>query len=453
MIGFLRGVFPRGTATALSLAEAGVTALAVFAGAAALGFKIDSLWLQGFGIALLLLTALVAMHWAGLYRAEPFIDMRQDVARGAVLLLLLLGLTIGPVLKAGWHSVDISAVWRSLWPAAAVWLCCIVAIRFLYSRMIRSETLRRRVLVVGGQARGSQISQLRPGVFVDWYLPTPESVSQSGGNVGYDLLAQVQRVKISEIVVATEHEQDVGHEQRQACRKAGIEVIGFADYYERETGRVDLTAIEPSWFIFSRRAPTEAATALIKRVLDLVLCVVTFVGVFPVMAVAAAAIKLESPGPVFYRQERVGLRGRRFVLLKFRSMRNDAEVSGTPLWAAKQDPRVTRVGSFIRKLRIDELPQLYNVLRGDMSFVGPRPERPYFVDRLAESIPYYHERHAIKPGITGWAQVNYPYGASVDDARQKLAYDLYYLKNRGLLLDIIILILTFRVVLWAEGAR
>jgi lipopolysaccharide/colanic/teichoic acid biosynthesis glycosyltransferase len=162
---------------------------------------------------------------------------------------------------------------------------------------------------------------------------------------------------------------------------------------------------------------------------------------------------VEGKGPVLYRQERVGLRGQVFTLLKFRSMTQDAEVNGSPVWAAQRDPRITRVGWFIRKTRIDELPQLYNVLRGYMSFVGPRPERPYFVNRLAQSIPYYQERHAVKPGITGWAQVNYPYGASLEDARNKLSYDLYYLKNRGLFLDLIILIRTVRVVLWPDGAR
>jgi exopolysaccharide biosynthesis polyprenyl glycosylphosphotransferase len=173
----------------------------------------------------------------------------------------------------------------------------------------------------------------------------------------------------------------------------------------------------------------------------------------PLMAVTAIAVRLDSKGPVLYRQKRVGLRGRSFMLLKFRSMRVDAEAGGLPRWAARGDARVTRVGAFIRSTRIDELPQLLNVLRGDMSLVGPRPERPHFVEQLAELIPFYDKRSYVKPGLTGWAQVNYPYGASVEDAREKLAYDLYYVKNRGLFLDLLVLLATVRVILFREGAR
>ena len=173
----------------------------------------------------------------------------------------------------------------------------------------------------------------------------------------------------------------------------------------------------------------------------------------PLMLITALLVKLDSPGPVFYRQERVGLHGVPFTLFKFRSMSVDAEAGGRPRWASQQDSRVTRVGGFIRSTRIDELPQLLNVLRGEMSFVGPRPERPHFVEQLAEVIPFYHERSYVKPGITGWAQVNFPYGASVEDARQKLSYDLYYVKNRSVFLDIVILFSTVRVILFREGAR
>jgi lipopolysaccharide/colanic/teichoic acid biosynthesis glycosyltransferase len=175
--------------------------------------------------------------------------------------------------------------------------------------------------------------------------------------------------------------------------------------------------------------------------------------VLPILLLTALAIKLESVGPILYRQERVGLHGRQFILLKFRSMRVDAERDGMPQWARKRDPRVTRVGAWIRLLRIDELPQLVNVLKGDMSFVGPRPERPLFVEQIAREVPFYLERHSVKPGVTGWAQINYPYGASIEDARQKLSYDLYYLKNRGVFLDLVVLTQTVRVILWPTGAR
>lgn len=190
-----------------------------------------------------------------------------------------------------------------------------------------------------------------------------------------------------------------------------------------------------------------------KRIGDLIVACALIAFTLPLMAIVALAIKCNSPGPVFYRQERVGLGGRQFVVRKFRSMVANAEANGQPVWAAQRDARVTAVGRIIRRLRIDELPQLFNVLRGDMSMVGPRPERPYFVEQLRKMIPRFDERHAVKPGITGWAQVNYPYGASVEDARNKLAYDLYYAKKRCLGLDLVILLVTIRVVILQQGAR
>jgi exopolysaccharide biosynthesis polyprenyl glycosylphosphotransferase len=191
----------------------------------------------------------------------------------------------------------------------------------------------------------------------------------------------------------------------------------------------------------------------IKRLTDLLIACSLIAFTLPLMLIAALVIKCDSRGPVFYRQERVGLNGRRFALLKFRSMRQDAEADGRPVWAAARDDRITWVGGFMRRTRIDELPQLFNVLCGEMSLVGPRPERPHFVDHLGKIIPFYDERHTVLPGITGWAQVNYPYGASVEDARQKLAYDLYYIANRSLLLDLRILLATVAVVIFQKGAR
>jgi exopolysaccharide biosynthesis polyprenyl glycosylphosphotransferase len=190
-----------------------------------------------------------------------------------------------------------------------------------------------------------------------------------------------------------------------------------------------------------------------RRVGDLLLAGALIIFTMPFMAILALVIKWDSFGPIFYKQERVGLDGRRFMLLKFRSMAVDAEPDGQPVWAAERDSRITRIGQFIRRARIDELPQLFNVLSGDMSMVGPRPERPYFVDQLTKVIPFFAERHKVKPGITGWAQINYPYGASIEDARKKLAYDLYYIKNCSFVLDLVILISTVRVAISKRGAR
>jgi sugar transferase (PEP-CTERM system associated) len=214
-----------------------------------------------------------------------------------------------------------------------------------------------------------------------------------------------------------------------------------------------LDSLNPSWMVLGEGFRQGLFRTAVKRLFDLVASGVLLLVTLPIMLIAAVCIVVESGGPVFYRQERVGQGGRVFTIYKFRSMHNAAEIDGKPRWAAANDDRTTRVGRIIRKLRIDELPQIINVFQGDMSFVGPRPERPYFVDQLKEKIPYYALRHEVKPGITGWAQVRYPYGASLDDAMQKLQYDLYYVKNHTLFLDLVILFSTVEVVLWGKGAR
>ncbi len=237
------------------------------------------------------------------------------------------------------------------------------------------------------------------------------------------------------------------------CKLAGVTVTDFPSFWERQTGQIDLDEMTPSWLIFSNGFRTTWQGEIVKRCFDIIVSLFVLIVTLPVTFVTAILIKLESPGPVFYRQERVGLSGRTFNVLKFRSMRADAEKDGIARWAQNSDPRVTKVGGFIRRTRIDEIPQVINVLIGQMSFVGPRPERPVFVRSLTEKIPYYDVRHRVKPGITGWAQINYPYGASDEDAKAKLTFDLYYVKNWNLFLDAVILFQTARVVLWREGAR
>ncbi len=216
---------------------------------------------------------------------------------------------------------------------------------------------------------------------------------------------------------------------------------------------VDLELLPEGWLATARASCEGRLKNAAHRGLDLAGALALLVFTLPVLLLAALAIKLDSPGPVFYRQERVGRGGRAFMMVKFRSMAVDAEAGGAPRWASQHDPRVTRVGRFLRLTRIDEVPQVLNVLRGDMALVGPRPERPAFVERLGQVIPHYHDRACVKPGITGWAQVNHPYGASVEDARAKLAYDLHYVQRRGLRLDLRILLATVRVVVFQEGAR
>jgi sugar transferase (PEP-CTERM system associated) len=271
----------------------------------------------------------------------------------------------------------------------------------------------------------------------------------------HDLSRFVENLGVSEVVLALEERRNaLPLKDLLRIKTAGVHVNDFSSFLERETGRVDLDTLDPSWLIFSDGFSSgRMISSAAKRVFDILASCVVLVLTFPLIALFALLVKLDSRGPAFFRQTRVGLYEQDFDVIKLRSMRSDAEKPGEAQWAQANDPRVTRIGRFIRKVRIDELPQLWSVLKGQMSFVGPRPERPQFVADLEEQLPYYAERHMVKPGITGWAQINYPYGASTEDARHKLEYDLYYAKNYTPFLDLLILLQTLRVVLWNEGAR
>jgi sugar transferase (PEP-CTERM system associated) len=236
------------------------------------------------------------------------------------------------------------------------------------------------------------------------------------------------------------------------AKMAGIRVEDATTTYERVTGKILIDDLRPSWLIFSDGFRVSRVTRFMKRTIDLALSLMLAITTLPLMLLTALLVMLEDGRPILYRQERVGENGRTFVLSKFRSMRKDAEKGGKPIWAKDGDDRVTRVGGFIRKTRLDELPQLWNVVRGDMSFVGPRPERPYFVEQLVREIPFYQQRHAVKPGLTGWAQVKYRYGSSLEDAMEKLRYDLYYIKHLSVFFDLTIVFDTVKVVLFRKGA-
>lgn len=262
--------------------------------------------------------------------------------------------------------------------------------------------------------------------------------------------------RINEIVVTMDdRRQEFPADDLIDCRISGVMVSDTLSFYERMTGKVKTELLQPSWIIFSDGFRRGFVDEMFKRLMDLALSFVVFVPAFPLMVLTAIAIKIEDGlnAPIFFSQRRVGLNGEDYLIYKFRSMRIDAEKLSGPQWASENDPRVTRVGFYIRKFRLDELPQLWNVLRGNMSLVGPRPERPEFVDQLAEVLPYYRVRECVKPGITGWAQLGYPYGASEEDANGKLQHDLYYVKNRSLFLDILILVNTVEVVLFRKGGR
>jgi len=269
-----------------------------------------------------------------------------------------------------------------------------------------------------------------------------------------ELIEVVKRENIDRIVVAMGERRGLLPTDMllQLSLAGTVSIEEGATFYERITSRVSLNMMRPSWLIFSGRGRQARLSGLLRSLVHRFVALVGGILALPIGLLTALLIKLDSRGPVFYRQERVGNNGKTFVLLKFRSMRVDAEQAG-PVWASKDDDRTTRVGRIIRKVRIDEIPQFWNILRGEMAFVGPRPERPHFVAQLAQEIPYYEQRHLIPPGLTGWAQIKYPYGASIEDARQKLQYDLFYVKNQSLMLDAIVLFETIKIIIFGRGGQ
>lgn len=335
--------------------------------------------------------------------------------------------------------------------------------RIVFVKWSNLDAFKKRVLVLGSGSRAAKVDQLiksmssARSLHIVGYLPLLGShhyVEHS--RVLHDTASLdeiVTKYNIHEIVIAVRDRRDGGLPVSELleCKLRGINIIELSSFFEREKGQLQLESLNASWIILSEGFKQGLARDTIKRIFDLVVSLVIMLISLPAMALTALAIYLESGGPVLYRQERVGQHGKPFTILKFRSMRCDAEQDGKPRWAGKDDDRTTRVGRFIRRVRLDELPQLFNVFMGHMSFVGPRPERPYFVDELTRQIPYYNSRHTVKPGITGWAQVCYAYGASVEDAVEKLQYDLYYVKNHTLFLDMMVLFQTVQVVLWGKG--
>jgi len=340
----------------------------------------------------------------------------------------------------------------------------ILVVRTAFRRANNLSAFKPRVLVLGTGSRVTRLAEYarrNPNHVVVGYVslvPTkPYVPSQHVLAVaqGESLLSVAKRHAIDQIVVAVRDRRSGGLPVQQLleCRMNGIEVIELPTFFEREYRQVTLESLNPSWMVLGDGFRQGHFVNMLKRLFDLTVSAALLVICVPVLLLAALCIFLESGLPVLYRQERVGRGGRVFTLYKLRSMRKDAEKNGAVQWAKAGDDRTTWVGRFIRKSRIDELPQIFNVLKGQMSFVGPRPERPFFVDQLVGQIPFYALRHSVKPGITGWAQVRYAYGASVDDAIEKLQHDLYYVKNHSLFLDIMILIATVEVVLWGKGAR
>ena len=401
----------------------------------------------------------LAMVAVGVYGIDSLLSLRFATAR------LLVAISFGVILLSLVNFIfPDSTLWRSnsLYAMGFSFISLFLA-RAVLGNLLGSEGFKRRVLVMGAGPRAARIRKLAEGkgagftVVGHVAMNDCESVIPTAINRNHidNLPEHVTLLNASEVVLALE-ERRLALPLRDLIRvkTTGVHVNELSTFLERETGRVDLDTVNPSWLIFSdgfssgRRISSAA-----KRIFDIVVSLILLILAAPFILLTAIAIKLESKGPAFYRQTRVGLYNEPFELFKLRSMCNDAEAGGGAVWAQENDPRVTRIGQFIRKVRIDELPQAWNVLKGDMSFVGPRPERPTFVDDLEDKLKYYAERHMVKPGITGWAQINYPYGASLEDSRHKLEYDLYYAKNYTPFLDVLIILQTLRVVLWSEGAR
>ena len=419
------------------------------------------------GLAVAAVTAMVSV---GLYGHQSFVDFRlllSKIAVASILVLMLVSLS-----ATYWHEGLGYLPDARSFPlrATLIWLVCVSVTRGTFSVTLGRGLLKRRVIVLGNGAQAARIAKLVETGENEHFVPisfvgTPGERSSVRSDVldrsltdpaalpDDALTEMVYRLGASEVVVAADDRRGLPVRQLLHCKLAGIKVVDFLDFWERETRTVDIDALRPSWLFYSDGFRCGPLDELLKRAFDIAVSLGFFLLTLPLLAVTACLIKIESPGPIFYRQARVGLHGRVFTILKFRSMRADAETDGRPRWACERDPRVTRIGAMMRKLRVDELAQIFNVLRGDMSFVGPRPERPFFVAELAQAIPYYSERHWVRPGITGWAQVNYPYGASTEDAWVKLTYDLYYVKNRSIFLDFVILLQTARVIFWNSGAR
>jgi sugar transferase (PEP-CTERM system associated) len=411
-----------------------------------------AVWVATFALAMI-----VGLTAVGLYQAKQRLRIEGVLAR------VIVGVGIGAVSVAVVNFLFPYEMGGRLWAtssaAAAVVLC---AARIAFWQWVDHDVFQRRVLVYGAGRSAAKLMRLRRrsdrrgfsvAAFVaaegDALAIDPRLVAEPPGS----LLDYARQQGVDEIVVAMDdRRRGFPISDLLQCKFAGIGVVELIDFLERETGKVNIDLVNPSWLIFSDRLGHSGPLRLVTRAIDILVACLILIVASPVMVGVALAILIGDGLPVLYRQTRVGRDGHDFTLLKFRSMVRNAEEDGAR-WAEKSDARVTRVGAVLRKLRLDELPQLFNVLAGSMSLVGPRPERPEFVRELAQQIPYYEERHVVKPGITGWAQLSYPYGASEHDAMEKLQYDLYYIKHKSLVFDLMVLLQTAEVVVWRKGAR
>ncbi len=397
---------------------------------------------------------------SGIYEQDTRRTVAQSCARALFALLLALPLTYAIFSLLPTDFVERQAIQAF----AMLGVSAVIVRRAYVTHTTSGQGTRSRVLIFGcGTAAavvGQTLREADPDVSIIGYVPGPNEKEPAVG--AHELLQGSGKLcemalqnNVDEIIVALTERRAGSMPLRELldCKVQGIKVYDISTHFEKRLGQIRIDYLNAGWLVFGDGFNQGPWRSAVKRVFDLFCSALLLLLAFPVMVLAALLIKLESPGPVLYRQQRTGQNGVPFDVIKFRSMRSDAEKDGKPRWATANDDRVTRVGRFIRRTRIDELPQLFNVFSGEMSLVGPRPERPFFVEQLTEQIPFFAVRHSVKPGVTGWAQVRYQYGATVEDSQQKLQYDLYYVKNHSLFLDIIVLFETVSVVLTGKGAR
>ena len=449
----------------LWLVELCVLMLSVLA-AARLRFHADPVAFEHFFGGLVARAMLVAVCVTGAMLAFGLYQTYVRHSRADLLLRLAMSFALGGVaLLVLYYVVPTAYVGRGVLAISLlVGMGAVLAIRYLVSQLSAAEMLKQRVLVFGAGNNANLINTRlrrksdRKSFNIIGFLPAADQPVLVDDSLvirsDEELCALAVRLNVDEIVIAPDERRGgMPMEQMLNCVQKGMQVTDLSTFFEREVGMVQLNIVDPSWLVFSGGFDYSTPRRLTKRFFDLLSATALLLVAWPAMLLVALAVRLESKGPVIYRQVRVGEHGRHFEMVKFRSMRVDAESDGVARWATKDDDRSTRIGKFIRKTRLDELPQLFLVLTGEMSFVGPRPERPQFVEMLNSEIRYYDVRHSVKPGLTGWAQLRYPYGASVRDANEKLKFDLFYVKNHGLVFDLMIMLQTVEVVLFGRGAR
>ena len=413
---------------------------------------------KGANVTLIMILSFLSM---GLYQFHRRVYFRETIAR------VVVGFLVGSVaLAVTFYFYPFLNVSPQIWLIAVIYsFIAFLGLRYFFFRTVDENIFRRNVLVLGAGDRAASIYDLRRRadrrgfrllgiVPVDGdpsFLKTTDLIDKNR-----TLLDIAIGCDADEIVIALDDRRgNLPIKELLKCKLHGVAILDLLEFLERESGKIRVDLVNPDWLIFSPGFKVTKIRRIVKRFVDILVGMTVLLLTWPILILVTLAIKLEDGfrQPVFYRQLRVGYNGEHFKIFKFRSMKIDAESDGQAVWASLNDSRVTRIGRLIRKARIDELPQIFNILRGQMSVVGPRPERPSFVAMLSESIPYYDERHTVKPGVTGWAQLNYSYGSSIKDAIEKLQYDLYYVKNQNLILDLAIMIQTVEVILWGKGAR